>query len=364
MSATASKPKYLKIVEALTDSIQQGIYEPGTRLPSDDELVEQFAASRNTVVRALGQLRDAGAVERIQGAGTFVADTASHDALQCMFVGDGHFRPDSRDSVFGRLELAIDRLLRQRSGATLELDRPLADDPVGHKNRAIDRAIRQEVDGVFFLPLEAREQAAELNVKWLEQLRTAGIAVVLLDQDTDFHCGESVRDLVCLDHQSAGYQVGDHLRAAGAKRILMLGPEVFPPTVEARVRGLEKAVDGQAEVMVLRAGHSHSAIRQAINEFKPDAVVGKDDRSAATVIRVLYQDHIRVPDDILVCGFDDAAIATDLPVMLTSYSQPIEEIAQAALFLMTSRLDRPESLARKITVCGKMVVRASTKRPD
>jgi DNA-binding LacI/PurR family transcriptional regulator len=358
----AAKPKYARIVETLTDKIRQGAYRPGDRLPSDDTLVEQYDASRNTVVRALGDLRDAGLVERIQGAGTFVKKIIPVDAMRCMFIGDGHFSPDSRDSVFGRLELCLDRLLRTRSDAALELDRPLADSTLEHKDRAVSYAVQQQLDGVFYLPLEAHENAAEQNEEWLHRLREAGVAVVLLDQDTNIGRGRSAYDLVCLDHETAGLHVGQHLREVGAKRILMVGPDIFPSTVKQRIDGLTQALDGTVEWKVLHCGHDQTAISEAVRSFKPDAVVGKDDHSAATAMRVLYQDHLRVPDQVMVCGFDNAAIATDLPVMLSSYGQPIDEIADAALYLMTSRLERPTCATRKVVVCGKMIVRASTTR--
>lgn len=362
MNKVTSKPKYARIVETLAGMIRQGAYQPGDRLPSDEDLVEQYGASRNTVVRALSDLRDAGLVERIQGAGTFVSKDLPTDVLRCMFIGDGQFGPESRDSVFGRLEMAIDRLLRTRSNAVLELDRPLADSYVEHKERAVNYAVQQKLDGVFYLPLEAHEKAAEYNEAWLKRLRDAGIAVVLLDQDTNIGAGRSSFDLVCLDHETAGLHVGQHLREVGAKRILFLGPDIFPSTVEQRLQGLTRAVNGSAEFELLHAGDDHVAISEAIRSFNPDAVVGKDDRLAATAMRVLYQDHLRVPDQVMVCGFDNAAIATDLPVMLSSYGQPIDEIADAALYLMTSRMDRPSSAARNIVVCGKMIVRASTTR--
>jgi DNA-binding LacI/PurR family transcriptional regulator/DNA-binding transcriptional regulator YhcF (GntR family) len=359
---SAAKPKYARIVETLTDLIHQGALRPGDRLPSDEQLVERYEASRNTVVRALSDLRDAGLVERIQGAGTFVSKDVPTDTLRCLFIGDGHFDPQSRDSVFGRLEMAIDRLLRTRRHAVLELDRPLADGLIEHKERAVSYAVQQRLDGVFYLPLEARENAAERNEQWLEQLRQAGVAVVLLDQDHQIGAGRSSFDLVCLDHEAAGLHVGQHLREVGAERVLFLGPQIFPSTVEQRLRGMTRAVDGSVEFEVLHAGDDQAAISEAIRTFKPDAVVGKDDRLAATAMRVLYQDHLRVPDQVMVCGFDNAAIATDLPVMLSSYGQPIDEIADAALYLMTSRLERPTCATRKVVVCGKMIVRASTTR--
>jgi len=42
-------------------------------LPSEAALILQFETSRNIVRDALGLLRDEGLVERLQGAGTFVA---------------------------------------------------------------------------------------------------------------------------------------------------------------------------------------------------------------------------------------------------------------------------------------------------
>jgi DNA-binding LacI/PurR family transcriptional regulator/DNA-binding transcriptional ArsR family regulator len=357
----ASKPKYARIVETLADDIRQGEFSPGDRLPGDDELVEQYGASRNTVVRALGELRDAGLIERIQGAGTFVKKSLPVAARRCVFIGDGHFSPDSRDSVFGRLEMSIDRLLRSRGDTDLELDRPMADSLIEHKEAAVSHAIRQRVNGVFYLPLEAQEGAAERNERWLKRLSEAGIAIVLLDQDATGH-GRSAYDLVCLDHEAAGRDVGHHLSEVGATRVLFLGPAIYPSTVRQRVRGVTKALEGTVAFEVLHADHDHAAISEAVRRFKPDAVIGKDDRAAATAMRVLYQDDLRVPDQVMVCGFDDAAIATDLPVTLSSYAQPIDEIADAALYLMSTRMQRPACPARKIVVCGRMVVRASTTR--
>jgi hypothetical protein len=295
-----TKPKYSRIVEQLKDKIRQGVYLPGDRLPSDEELVAQYDASRNTVVRALGDLRDGGLVERIQGAGTFVKQDIAVGAMRCMFIGDGHFVPQSRESVFGRMELTLDRLLRARSDAALELDRPLADDVVAHKERAVSYAVQQRLDGVFFLPLEAHENAAEHNRQWLDRLGNAGVAVVLLDQDTSIDHGRSIHDLVCLDHETAGLHVGEHLREVGATRILMVGPRILPSTVQQRIEGLTRALGGSVAFEVLRAGHDHAAISDAVRAFKPDAVVGKDDRDAATAMRVLYQDHLRVPDQVMV----------------------------------------------------------------
>ncbi|MEO0587096.1 MAG: LacI family DNA-binding transcriptional regulator, partial [Planctomycetota bacterium] len=94
----------------------------------------------------------------------------------------------------------------------------------------------------------------------------------------------------------------------------------------------------------------------------PDAIVGKDDSMAAAAMRVLYRQRRSVPDEIVVCGFDDASIASSLPVPLTSYRQPISEIAEMAIRLLIDRIGNPARPARHVIVSGELIERESTDR--
>lgn len=60
------------IVLELERRIADGVYEVGGRLPTEPELVEEFAVSRTTVRGAVGDLQARGLVSREQGRGTFV----------------------------------------------------------------------------------------------------------------------------------------------------------------------------------------------------------------------------------------------------------------------------------------------------
>ncbi|MEM1212527.1 MAG: GntR family transcriptional regulator [Planctomycetota bacterium] len=363
MSQTRSQPKYVQIAESLARAIQTGRLNPGDRLASDDELAEEFNASRNTVVRALGQLRDNGLIERIQGAGTYVAELSKKTGQRYLFIGDGHFHIDARDTVFGRLEASIDMLLRSQYDGLLELDRPLDEMAAEHKAKAVDLAIENKYDGCFFMPIEARADSMALNQEMLSKLTEAGIHVVLIDQDFVPHPDRSRYDLVSLDHVHAGLTVGRHLAAKSAKKMLMLVPKVTPFSVARRCDGLRTAIgdDAQLEVVPIE-GYNEQSIYKAIEANKPDAIIGKDDRMAATAMRVLYQQQRRVPDEVMICGFDDATIASSLPVPLTSYRQPVSEIAQMAINLMIDRLSNPQRPTRQIIVSGELVERESTDR--
>jgi GntR family transcriptional regulator len=66
--ATAEAPIHRRIAEALRRSIRAGVYPRGTQLPSERELMEEFAASRGTVRHALATLRAEGVIASRKGA--------------------------------------------------------------------------------------------------------------------------------------------------------------------------------------------------------------------------------------------------------------------------------------------------------
>src|SRR5260221_13952843 len=65
---------YATVKAALRERIAQGGWQPGTRLPSERELVHEFGCARMTVHRALRELEEEGLIERRQGSGSFVAE--------------------------------------------------------------------------------------------------------------------------------------------------------------------------------------------------------------------------------------------------------------------------------------------------
>ena len=64
---------YSRVKAFLKEGLASGRWVPGDQLPSEAELVQQFAVSRMTVGRALRELQAEGLVSRLQGVGTFAA---------------------------------------------------------------------------------------------------------------------------------------------------------------------------------------------------------------------------------------------------------------------------------------------------
>ena len=67
-------PLYHQLKLALQHDIEQGIYQPDGRLPSEPELIRQYGVSRITVRQALDALEGEGLIVRRHGKGTYVAE--------------------------------------------------------------------------------------------------------------------------------------------------------------------------------------------------------------------------------------------------------------------------------------------------
>ena len=65
-------PKYFQIADRLHGQISSGEYKENEQLPNEDELCNQFQASRGTVREAIRLLVGEGLLRREQGRGTFV----------------------------------------------------------------------------------------------------------------------------------------------------------------------------------------------------------------------------------------------------------------------------------------------------
>lgn len=73
-SISSPSPLHLSISEQIRNWIQTGKYNPGDRLPSESQLMAQFAVSRITIRRAISNLIHQGLVQSQHGKGVFVTE--------------------------------------------------------------------------------------------------------------------------------------------------------------------------------------------------------------------------------------------------------------------------------------------------
>ena len=117
MSTPAAAPRRLpseEVKASIRQRIAEGGWQPGMKLPSERELVQQFGCARMTVHHALRELEDEGLIERRQGSGSYVAQL--HPISNVLQVRD------IRDEIAERRHVHATRVCsvqREKAGADI-----------------------------------------------------------------------------------------------------------------------------------------------------------------------------------------------------------------------------------------------------
>jgi DNA-binding GntR family transcriptional regulator len=104
------KSKYQRIADDLRARISSGEYPPGSQLPTKADLMARYQVAVNTVERAIDELRKAGLVETLQGAGMFVCEPPAPDTGPSPEYTALMERLDGTDDLVRRLADRVDEL--------------------------------------------------------------------------------------------------------------------------------------------------------------------------------------------------------------------------------------------------------------
>lgn len=120
-TTTVPWPLYQQVKSMILRRIDSGQWLPGTRIPSENELVNQLGISRMTVNRALRELTVEGRLVRKRGAGTYVNNKKPQGTfLEIKSIAD------EIEAWGGRHECQVILLQRELGSQLLcaEMDRP------------------------------------------------------------------------------------------------------------------------------------------------------------------------------------------------------------------------------------------------
>jgi len=100
ISLTEPTPLWQQVAAEIRRAIAEGEAKPGERMPLAKDLATVLGVNRNTVLRALRELRDEGLLELRQGRGITVAGTPERGAVMrrvrelVAFARKQGYRPD------------------------------------------------------------------------------------------------------------------------------------------------------------------------------------------------------------------------------------------------------------------------------
>lgn len=197
-----------------------------------------------------------------------------------------------------------------------------------------------------------------------ELLTTSSIPLV---QITPFNRSGNIPFVIGDDYQGA-MMVTDRLIELGHERICFLsGPRNHRTSID-RQYGYRAAMESHQIKMddswILESEFNfdggYTATKIAMSRsVKPTAIFAGSDEAGLGALYALQELGIKVPEQVSVCGFDDAAHSKHTWPGLTTVHHPIDQIVEKATYLLLDILDGKQPESVQVVVPSRLVIRGS-----
>lgn len=237
------------------------------------------------------------------------------------------------------------------------------------ESRLFRSLLEKNVDGIIMTG--GRLDAVQLEEKWIQEVQelSARLPIVM--------CGGLAARFECpgvyTDDTKGVELLLELLKKQGCQSVCFIGGSnrFFPSysKKESALRfgkkmGMEIEVHWEKEGPMFNYEAGFLKMRELLTQkIYPDAVCGANDYVAAGAMKAAIQAGLRVPQDILIAGFDDVDICKIQTPLLTSVSPRYESFGRKT-FKSLEKLMQGKEISRTaaVLVRPEVIARESTKR--
>ncbi|MEK8132373.1 GntR family transcriptional regulator [Paenibacillus filicis] len=350
-----SVPLYQHIVNRLKQQIRSGELQPGDQIPTELQLSEAFQVSRITSKRALSELEHAKLIYRVQGKGSFVSPrnpplrsslTSSKEILLILPFADN---PGISDYIKG----ASDYL------SHTDFSFHIQSNTAAGQRKLLQAALRSSISGVLLYP---HSSLADLDI--LYQYYLQDFPLITLDKSIS---GIPLPSVVS-DNFNGGYEATRYLLQHQHTRIAYLtaNPISQLSSIRDRYFGYLKALSDYGisypEEEELPGVFTTEHTIHSLLQHKITAIVAENDILAIDLIAQAKEQHIRIPGDLSIIGFDNIPMTHMIEPPLTTVAQDFVRLGYLAAESLVHRIERgqwPESVRQQVPVA--LLQRASVE---
>ena len=167
--------------------------------------------------------------------------------------------------------------------------------------------------------------------------------------DPDF---KNKTSYVVLDNFRGGYMGMEHLYRLGHDRIAIITGNVNTSTAILRTEGAIKALSdygAKVDRELIAEGRyrrqvAYEAAKKLISmEAPPTAYFAQDDYMAFGIREALFEEGLRIPEDVALMGFDDTEVASFAGIDLTTISQKKYEMGAMGAEILIRKIEKTSS---------------------
>ena len=265
--------------------------------------------------------------------------------------------PELSNAFITSIISSMEDILRKHDYAVIVCD--CRSDPKREKE-AVEFLLHRRVDGLI-------NMATDMTGSHLKAAMAANIPVLLIDRLVESLRGKT--SAVIIDNAHAAGQAVRKLTSLGHRKIgLILGNPGLYTTAQRRIgylNALQEAGISPVDDYIRYGDYTMDGGYQAVLELlslehRPTALFVTNFEMTLGAMIALQRNHIRVPQDLSVIGFDKLELFGEIYPDLTLVCQPQLSIGREAAQLMLDLLNSQDGIQHRIVTLNTELIQGKT----
>jgi LacI family transcriptional regulator len=224
----------------------------------------------------------------------------------------------------------------------------------------IRSVVSEQVDGVIFLNDELDNNQMHRIKEMFNDSNTPFVLSNVVSEDENIPA-------VNIDFETAAYEITKQMLSAGRKDIYLFSTVRRYSANNRKEAGYTKAMEEAGlEPKIFRTSGDPDINSLHFNEFfnnhKVDGVISVRDSIAVSFMNIAQKNGHKIPEDILVVGFQNTKYAQLSRPTLTCVDTPVYDLGAAAMELLTKYMKGEEVEETKVVLSYNVFYRDSMKK--
>lgn len=220
--------------------------------------------------------------------------------------------------------------------------------------------VASQVDGMLYLNDEITDAQFDLLMKVKNEYQIPIVLTNTIYPDSD--------DIpsVSIDYEKAGYEITKKLIEEGRKNIYMVSTVRKYMVNDQKEAGYLRALsEASLQPKIMRTSGRININTEHFNEYfrahQVDGIIAVRDSIAVSFMNVARENHVHIPDDISVAGFQNTKYALLARPQLSCVDVPIYDIGAVGMRLLTKLMNKEPISEPRVILDHSLVLRKTTK---
>lgn len=269
--------------------------------------------------------------------------------------------PDINNPFFGEVIKGISYVADENNLNIILCD---TNEDVHREIKALQMLKEQRILGILAVPTSDID---EINNQYLDLLESTGTQIVLIDRDVK----HSNFDGIFIDNIKGAFDATNALIKAGHRKIAIIAGPIDSKTGRDRLTGYKNSLLFNKLDIIDRyifigdfkfeSGYKFAKEIFAMKDC-PTAILVCNNLMNLGVIKAVFENQLKIPDDIAIIGFDQTEMFDAVGLKISVVSNPAMEMGKNAIELLLKKsLQKEQHSTNRLFLTPSLILKGSER---